>query len=205
MAWLVVEVTAPVIDRAAAVLTPTAAPEPSARSSTFARGIGPLPLPLPLPPRAGPGGRYSSDLRGGEAPARSTVWRRRRGEARGLGRGLQVGQRLAPKPRECHQARKPPLNASPAPIVSTTSAGARGTATSSRGVTTIAPSPPRVSATTIGPPLGSIARVASTGAAPGIQPADVLLADLDQVGVAQQPRQARAVPVGIVDRPTAGS
>ncbi len=61
---------------------------------------------------------------------------------------------------------KPPPNASPAPIVSTTSIFGAATIDSDFAVTIIAPSPPSVTSTTCGPSSSSV-RAAATGSAPG--------------------------------------
>ena len=61
-----------------------------------------------------------------------------------------------PNPWECHQAAKPPPNASPAPMVSATSTFGDATGTSPAPVTTWTPSGPRVSSTTRGPAWSSI-------------------------------------------------
>ena len=97
--------------------------------------------------------------------------------------------RSRPSPRACHQATKPPPNASPAPIVSTTFVRGDGTATSAVRVITSAPLGPRVSSPTDGPVGEQVAHGVHGAAARG-QPVEVLLADLQHVAVREHARAA---------------
>ena len=124
---------------------------------------------------------------------RELVQVRRRGARRAHGaRRDQAGERgrlddarrgrelARGRARARHQARKPPPNASPAPIVSTTSTARRRHRRPRRRRHHGAPSAPRVSSATRRPGVeqraGGVDRLRA-----GIEPGEVLLADLDDV------------------------
>ena len=143
--------------------------------------------------------RPRAEWRRGARRARTVRAATRQAKAVASTTRVVVGQLLAAEARARHQARKPPPNASPAPMVSTTSTGGAGTATSPPAVTTSAPSPPRVSSTTGGTGLEQRAG-RGLASVPGLQPREVLLGDLDDVRcAASTPPQARAVGVGVGD------
>ncbi len=96
-----------------------------------------------------------------------------------------------PRPRSRHQVRKPPPNASPAPIVSTTSIFGAATRSSAPAVTTSAPSPPRVTSATLGPSSSSAAGRLD-GRSARREVLEIVLADLDDVRVAQRRGEAAA-------------
>ena len=109
----------------------------------------------------------------------------KRGRRRPRRRGRRASSR--PRPRSDQQASQPPQNASPAPIVSTTSTGGAATATSpTRGQRQRAVGA-AVSSTTAGPCVEQRPR-GLAGRHAGGQPGEVLVGDLDDVGA----RAARA-------------
>ena len=105
-------------------------------------------------------------------------------EARRLDDRPSRARSSRPRPCELHHARKPPLNASPAPIVSTTSTATGATVDRRRaGRHDRRAGRARASAARPAGPWSSSARAASQRAArPDRQPGEVLLADLDEVG-----------------------
>ena len=158
----------------------------------------------PVPQRYRPVGELcdtfvtSSSRRGGSAPARQQVIAATRhanvGGSLDLVEPAQVG---AAEARAAHRARKAPMNASPAPIVSTTST--RGAATATRRVggdhqrALAAERDERDQRVRVAEQRAR--RVDRLGA--GIEPGQVLLADLDDVRARQQPAQPPAVRGGV--------
>ncbi len=101
--------------------------------------------------------------------------------------------------RECHQARKPPPNASPAPIVSTTSVGWAGMSVSAVGRDDGGAARPAGEQDRLRPVAEELAP-GLFGRQAGPQPGEVLLADLHDVGALQHAVQARTVGRLVVDR-----
>ena len=136
----------------------------------------------------------SSDRCGGEAPGRSQVRAAIRQANSVAAATVSRSERSSrPSPRACHQATKPPPNASPAPIVSTTFVRGDGTATSAfdrddeRAAGPAGQQPD-------GRAAGQQLSHGVHGAASGREPVEVLLADLEHVALREHAREP--LPVG---------
>ena len=105
-----------------------------------------------------------------------------------------------PSPRSLHHARKPPPNASPAPIVSTTLARGAGTATSAVRRDNQRPVGPAREQPDARAVLEQRAHALDAGAV-RLEELEVLLADLEHVRVPEHAADPRAVGVGVGDHP----
>ena len=148
----------------------------------------------------------SSARVGGDAPARAQVQRGdEAGEARRPStRGSASARSARPSPRSDHQASQPPENASPAPIVSTTSTGGAGdlhlavAGEHDRAVAAARQQDDRR------PPVEQRARGVDGGHARR-EPGEVVVGDLDDVREREHAPEPRPVRGRVGDRPRGGS